>query len=59
MSLDKEAPQSVILKRMEFVALKAAILQVRAEHAFSERLACRLMTMAVSSYCHSQGASCT
>jgi putative transposase len=31
------------------VALKAAIGQMRAEYAFSERRACRLMTVAVSS----------
>jgi len=36
-------------KRLEFVALKAAIGQMRAEYAFSERQ-CQLMTMAVSSY---------
>jgi putative transposase len=32
------------------VALKAAVEQVRGEYAFSQRRACRLMTMAVSSY---------
>ena len=37
-------------KRLELVALKAAIGQMRGEYAFSERRACRLMTMAVSSY---------
>ena len=35
---------------MELVALKAAIGQMRVEYAFSERRACRLMTVAVSSY---------
>jgi putative transposase len=45
LSLDKEALQSV-KKRLELVALKAAIGQMRAEYAFSERRACRLMTMA-------------
>ena len=37
-------------KRLELVALKAAVEQVRAEYAFSQRRACGLMTMAVSSY---------
>jgi putative transposase len=35
---------------MELVALKAAIRQIRQDCAFSERRACDLMTMAVSSY---------
>ena len=35
---------------MELVALKAAIEQVQQEYAFSERRACRLMTMAVTTY---------
>ena len=35
---------------MELVALKAAVEQVRGEYAFSQRRACGLMTMAVSSY---------
>ncbi|HET7209088.1 MAG TPA: IS3 family transposase [Terriglobales bacterium] len=51
LSLDKEALQSVIpKKRLELVALKAAIEQVQQEYAFSERRACRLMTMAVTTY---------
>src|SRR5580658_2015723 len=37
-------------KRLELVALKAAIEQVQQEYAFSERRACRLMTMAVTTY---------
>src|SRR6266571_1914757 len=37
-------------KRLELVALKAAVEQVRGEYAFSQRRACGLMTMAVSSY---------
>jgi len=37
-------------KRLELVALKAAVEQVRAEYAFSQRRACGRMTMAVSSY---------
>ena len=35
---------------LELVALKAAIEQMQQDHAFSERRACRLMTLAVSSY---------
>ena len=35
---------------MELVALKAAIEQVQGEYAFSERRACRVMTMAVTTY---------
>jgi putative transposase len=35
---------------MELAALKAAVGQVREEYAFSERRACVLLTMAVSSY---------
>ena len=51
LSLDKEALQSVIRKkRLELVALKAAVEQVRGEYAFSQRRACGLMAMAVSSY---------
>src|SRR5579864_3072937 len=37
-------------KRLELVALKAPVEQVRGEYAFSQRRACGLMTMAVSSY---------
>ena len=37
-------------KRVELAVLKAAVGQVREEYAFSERRACHLMTMAVSSY---------
>ncbi len=36
--------------RLELVALKAAVEQVRGEYAFSQRRACGLMTMAVSTY---------
>ena len=51
LSLDKEALQSVIRKNgWRLVALKAAVEQVRGEYAFSQRHACGLMTMAVSSY---------
>jgi putative transposase len=35
---------------LELVALKAAIEQVQQEYAFSQRRACRLMTMAVTTY---------
>jgi putative transposase len=35
---------------LELVALKAAIEQVQQEYAFGERRACRLMTMAVTTY---------
>jgi putative transposase len=35
---------------MELVALKAAIGQIRQQYAFSERRACGVMMMAVSSY---------
>lgn len=35
---------------MELAVLKAAVGQVRQEYAFSQRRACRLMTVAVSSY---------
>ena len=35
---------------MELAVLKAAVGQVREEYAFSERRACVLLTMAVSSY---------
>ena len=37
-------------KRLELVALKAAIEQVQGEYAFSERRTCRLITMAVTTY---------
>jgi hypothetical protein len=37
-------------KRLELVALKAAVEQVRGEYAFSQRRACGVVTMAVSSY---------
>src|SRR3989454_8315057 len=37
-------------KRVELVALKAAVEQVQEEYAFSQRRACGVMTMAVSSY---------
>src|SRR5213593_1008094 len=37
-------------KRLELVARKAAVEQVQEEYAFSERRACGLMAMAVSSY---------
>src|SRR5438477_2317710 len=37
-------------KRVELVALKAAVGQVQEEYAFSQRRACGVMTMAVSSY---------
>ncbi|MGH9594460.1 MAG: IS3 family transposase, partial [Bryobacteraceae bacterium] len=51
LSLDKDALQSVIpKKRMELAVLKAAVGQVRQEYAFSQRRACRLLTMSVSSY---------
>ena len=35
---------------MELVAMKAAVEQMREEYAFSQRRACALMTVAVSSY---------
>ena len=51
LSLDKEALQSVIRKNgWRLVALKAAVEQVRVEYAFSQRRACGLVTVAVSSY---------
>ena len=51
LSLDKEALQLVIRKNgWKLVVLKAAIEQVQQEYAFSERRACRLMTMAVTTY---------
>ena len=51
LSLDKEALQSVIRKkRLELAALKAAIGQMKQDNAFSERRACRLMMMAVTTY---------
>src|SRR5580704_5163150 len=37
-------------KRMELAVMKAAVGQVREEYAFSQRRACRLLTMSVSSY---------
>src|SRR5205807_9689436 len=37
-------------KRLELVALKAAIGQMREQYAFSERRACGLVMLAVSSY---------
>ena len=37
-------------KRVELAVLKAAVGQVRQEYAFSQRRACGLLTMAVSSY---------
>src|SRR5438128_12645888 len=42
-------------KRLELVALKAAVEQVREEYAFSERRACGAMTVAVSSYRYQAG----
>ena len=36
-------------KRMELAVMKAAVGQVRQEYAFSQRRACRLLTMSVSS----------
>ena len=51
LSLDKDALQSVIRKNgWSSSVLKAAVGQVQQEYAFSERRACGLMTMAVSSY---------
>ena len=35
---------------MELAVLKAAVGQVRQEYAFSQRRACGLLTVAVSSY---------
>ena len=51
LSLDKEAlsvgdPK----KRLELVAMKAAIGQMRSEYAFSERRACALMLVAAGTY---------
>src|ERR1700693_6059960 len=37
-------------KRLELAVMKAAVGQVREEYAFSQRRACRLLTVAVSSY---------
>src|ERR1019366_411714 len=37
-------------KRLELAVLKAAVGQVQQEYAFSQRRACRLLTVAVSSY---------
>src|SRR5581483_2287953 len=37
-------------KRLELVALKAAIGQMKQDYAFSERRSCRLMMMAVTTY---------
>jgi hypothetical protein len=37
-------------KRMELVAMKAAVEQMRAEYAFSQRPACGLLTIPVSNY---------
>jgi hypothetical protein len=37
-------------KRLELVALKAAIGQMREDYAFSERRACRVMMLAVTTY---------
>src|SRR5208337_1336551 len=37
-------------KRMELAVMKAAVGQVREEYAFSQRRACRLLAVAVSSY---------
>jgi len=39
-----------MLRRVELVALKAAVEQVRQAYAFSQRRACGLMAVAVSSY---------
>ena len=47
LNLDKEALQSVPKERLGLIVLKAAIEQVQQEYAFSERRACRLMTMVV------------
>ncbi|MCL5263293.1 MAG: IS3 family transposase [Acidobacteria bacterium] len=51
LSLDKEALQSVIgKKRMELAAMKASVEHIRKKFAFTERRACRLLLVPVSSY---------
>src|SRR5579859_5707115 len=51
LSLDKESTAvGDPKKRLELVALKAAIEQMKQEYAFSERRACGLVMMAVSTY---------
>jgi putative transposase len=42
---------------MEFAVLKAAVGQVRQKYAFSQRRACGLLTLAVSSYRYESGRS--
>jgi len=51
LSLDKEALRSVIRKNgWRLVARKAAIGQMQQDYAFSQRRACALMMLAMSSY---------
>lgn len=49
-SLDKEALQTAIEKRMELDALKVAVEHIRQKFAFTERRACRLLLVPASSY---------
>ncbi|MGC2329729.1 MAG: IS3 family transposase [Candidatus Sulfotelmatobacter sp.] len=51
LSLDKDALQWVIgKKRVELAELKATVEPMREKYAFSERRACRLMMLAVTTY---------
>jgi putative transposase len=50
LSLDKETLQSVIeKKRLELTAMKASVEHIRNKYAFTERRACRLLLVPVSS----------
>ena len=44
-------------RRLELAVLKATVEQVREQYAFSERRACGVLTMAVSSYRYRTGRS--
>jgi len=51
LSLDKKSLQSVIEKnRMELAAMKASVEHILQKFAFTERRACRLLPIPVSSY---------
>lgn len=51
LSLDKDALQYVIeKKRLEFTAMKASVEQLQAKYAFTERRACLLLLVPISSF---------
>jgi putative transposase len=50
LSFDKDAAIGHSKKRMELTGMKATVEQLRSEYAFSERRACQLIGLAVSTY---------